>query len=712
MYRMSFLEIAKPMIERGVPVIPLRPRTKIALLADWPNKATTDLSTVQQWALEYPDANGACVAQGNLGGFWMLEVDDPSLPSKIETEIGQTIKTFRVRSSPGKGHYYFRHNSSSLAVGNITQPYVKDRNFSVRMDREYVVAANSWHPTSGLQYEVVSEHEITEAPESLIEWIIRQRTDSGTQSKKVDCNLQSTDRIPRGSHDVTLTSIAGKFRSLGMEEDMMEPVLIEICEKRCDGLGSDWKQMVKKIVKSICRYPVADTNVPMIGNRNIPPIPIATAPVVQESKQESAVEVVQNQITYANPDDEPEDQPKFTLCGHPKFPMWVMNGTSIADGLSKPYCAVNSRYEEFMWMPAFALLLNYVGTKVNIHMKRVIPSVFMVLVGKRGEVIKSSSVEDAIQYFKHMGFCDHASPSTKNAEGKSLIWTAGSPEGLGIDVQRTNCKNIVLFYDELSMLTSKAGIDSSALVSSLLGLYESAKFSNKIKSGKESYSVDPGTYCATLIACSTDKNFLKNWSKLSGDSTGLDDRFFFLYQPEVFKDPTPQIAINTMPGALETRKLIDAAVLQKVFRITDDSPLAHKMANRSIDNREGIRVEKFALGFAIDMGKIEIDEECIERALALIKYEKDVKRYLAPFEASTMQGGIQMELITMLKKAGGSALWRDINKNMHPERMGTDIWTRAYGGLINLGYLKSVGAGTKGDPHKLVLMRAPEEDDN
>lgn len=708
---MSFLDIAKPMIERGVPVIPLRPKTKIALLNDWPNKATTDLAIIEEWASQFPDANGACVAQGKIGGYWMLEVDDPSLPSKIESEIGQTIKTFRVRSSPGKGHYYFRHTPSSLAVGNITQPYVKDRNFSVRMDKEYVVAANSWHPTSGLQYQVVSEHEIIEAPEALIEWIIRQRTDSGVQPKKLDYSLASADRIPRGSHDVTLTSIAGKWRSLGMEEVAIESALIEVCEKRCDDLGSDWKQMVKKIVKSICKYPVGpDNSVYLAGRLILPPVPIESSPIQPEPTRQVSSDI-QPVASGVSVEDEPEDQPRFTVAGHPKFPKWIMPGTSIYTGFVKPYCDVNSRYEEFMWMPAFAMLLNYVGTKVSIYMKNIIPSVFMVIIGKRGETMKSASVQDAIQYFKFMGFADHAGPGTKTAEGKSLVWTAGSPEGLGIDVQRTNCKNIVLAYDELSMLTNKASIDSSGLVSALLGLYESAKFQNKIKSGKESYSVDPGTYCATLIACCTDKNFLPNWSKLAGDSTGLDDRFFFLFQPETFKSPTPQIAVNTMDGALETRKIIDAAVKQGVFRITDDSPLAHKMSNRDIDNREGIRVEKFALGFAIDMGKTEIDEECIERALALVKYEKDVKAYLAPFEASTIEGSIQMELITLLKKGNGTQTMRDINRIMHPERMGTSLWTRSYSGLIQLGYIKAMGSGTKNDPHRVVLMRAPEEED-
>lgn len=693
-----YKDIALPLAQRGVPTVPLRPKTKDAFLRGWQTLATTDPAVIESWDSQFPESNAGSVAKGELGCFWFLEVDDPELPGKICSDTGQEIpKTFRVRSSPGKGHYYWKQSNASIAMGNITQNYVKGNNFSVRVNNEYVVSPGSYHPKTGLPYEVVSEHEIVEAPEWLIEWIIRQRIDSGAQPAKIDLNINSTDRIPRGTHDVTLTAIAGKMRGIGMEEESMYSSLVETCEKRCDDFGPDYKEMCRKIAHSIAKKPVGsnDTGVPFFGSqKNLPPVPLT---------QESAPSI---------PDEEREEQPTFTVIAHPKFPKWIMNGTSLYEGFAKPYCEINSRYEEFMWMPAFALLLNYVGTKVNVYMKDIIPSLFMVIIGKRGETMKSASVQDAVTYFKNMGLMDHAGAGTKTAEGKSLVWTAGSPEGLGIDVQRTNCKNIVLMYDELSMLTSKAGIDSSGLVSALLTLYESAKFSNKIKAGKESYSIDPGTYCATLIACSTDKNFLPNWSKLSGDSTGLDDRFFFLYQPESFKEPIPQTTVSTHEGALETRKLIDMAIKQGTYRITDDSPLAHKMKTRSIDNREGIRVMKFALGFAIDMGKPEIDEECIERSLALVKYEKDVKKYLAPFEASTLQGAIQMELITLLKKNSGRITMRDINRIMHPERMGTDVWNRAYAGLVTMGYIKTIGAGLRSDPLSVVLMRAPEEEDD
>ena len=360
-------------------------------------------------------------------------------------------------------------------------------------------------------------------------------------------------------------------------------------------------------------------------------------------------------------------------------------------------------------MPAMVLLLNYVANKVRVEHKQLIPSLFMVLIGRKGKIIKSSSVESAIEYFKYAGMVEHGNTVMDNANAKALVWEIGSPEGFGLEMARLKCRNGILFYDELSTLTNKAGIDGSTLTSRLLAMYESGKFQNLVKSKKESFSFDPGTYCVSLIACCTDKNFLTHWSKLSGRSTGLDDRFFFLYQPSTFKDPKPQIYVPTMEGALKTRMLVDKAIQQGVFKIENSSPLQTAMAD--MDNRQEIRAEKFALYFAIDLGLEEIDLECIERGLALVAYEKSVKKYLDTYEASTKEGSVQMELRILLKRNQGEMTLRDVERAMHPERHGTTLWLQAYKGLINAKIIRQVGTGKKNDPFRVILLQDIEDDD-
>lgn len=684
---MSFFEIAEPLIARGLPVIPLRPRSKIAALDNWPDLATTDISQIQKWNQEMPDANCACVAQANPDGFWVWEVDSPEAVQRCEQETGQRIpKTFRVRSRIGRGHIFFRHSTQSLAVGNISQAYVKGGDWSARMDRQYCVSAGSLHPLTGKPYEIVSTAEIIEAPPWLVKWLESQKIDKGSSGPTENIKKDSNGLIPRGSIHGFMLHEAGRMRNLGMNAAEIEPVLLRLVHENCQGPIDDDK--VCAMARSIEKYEVKNSVVLFDG------IVAGTPPVV------SVVEP-----------EEMEDVPTFVVPSFPVFPLWTLQETSIYRGLVEPYCSRNSRYEEMMFMPAMTIMLAYLGTKVRIENRDVIPSFYLGMIGKKGKVIKSSSVQDAINYFRYMGIADHAGPSTRNAEGKVLIWTAGSPEGLGIELQRTNCKNSILFYDELSILTNKAGIESSTLIPALLTLYESGNFSNSIKSKKESFSLTPGSYCNSLIFCCTDKNFKTLWGKMSGVTSGLNDRMFFLYQREKFKDVTPPVSVNTQDGALETRKLIDKAVIQGVYRITDSSPLAARMnGNNRLENRQEIRAEKLALGFAVDLGRDEIDEECIERALAIIEYEQAVKRKLRPSEALTKEAAIQNEIVDfLLGHPGGVVQEREITRNLHPERYGTTMWGQAYRGLIQSGQIKTSGTGKKSDPKIVTLLRAPEE---
>lgn len=685
---MDFFERAYQTTQKGVPVIRLRAKTKIAMDTDWPMLATTDPAILQQWNQETPDANCAAVAKATLDGVWFLEVDAPEVLARIQEETGQKLpKTYRVRSRPGRGHYYFRHTPGSIALGNLPQGYVKHADFSVRVDNQYVVSANSLHPISGLPYEIISTADICEAPEWLIDWLKSQRIDKPEETAS---QVKPTGLIPHGSIHGYMLKEAGKLRHAGLTPEEIEPVLLRLVHDNCQPPIDDTK--VRAMAKSVGKYEVKDDTVLFAG------VVAGTAPAPETA-------IVPEEL---------EETAQFIVPPYPVFPRWVMQGTSIYEGLVRPYCDKNSRYEEFMFMPAMALMLNYLGTKVRIEYKDIIPSLFMVLIGKKGRVIKSSSVKDAVKYFQYAATLDQGGPGIKNAEGKTLVWTAGSPEGLGIELQRTNCRNAVLFYDELSTLTNKASIESSTLVSSLLTLYESDKFANVIKAKKDTFSLDPGTYCASLIACTTDKNFKTLWGRMSGVTSGLNDRFFFLYQPEQFKDVTPPIAVNCQDGALTTRKLIDKAVAKGVYSITDSSPLSARMTGEDkIENRQEIRAEKFALFFAIDLDRNEIDEECIERGLALVEYERAVKRKLRPSEAITKEAGIQNEIVDfLLGQKGGTTTLREMNRLLHPERYGTTLWGQAFSGLTRTGQIAVQGKGTKTDPKMVILLRAPEEDED
>jgi len=358
-----------------------------------------------------------------------------------------------------------------------------------------------------------------------------------------------------------------------------------------------------------------------------------------------------------------------------------------------------------------ALLLNYLALKVTVAGKKLIPSIFMVSIGRKGRVIKSSSVEDAIDYLRMAGILNYAGAATKNADARSLIWQAGSPEGLGMQMAKTNCKNAILFYDELGSLKAKAKIEGSTFGTTLCSVYESGFFSNTIKAERNNFTFEPNTYCMSIIACCTDKKFAENMGPIVSAADGVDERFFYLYQPEILPPPTPYKYVNCLAAALETKKLIDKAVQKGVYHFADEyQPKLDALS--AVNNRLEIRAEKWALFFAVDLNRDEIDDECVERAVAICEYERQAKAYLSVPEATTTEGRLQSEIIGLLQRNQGKMRLRQLENTMKPERHGTTLWRKVYQGLISNGWVQESGTGKPGDPLMLILMRNPDAGDD
>ncbi len=243
------LEGALSLVVRGVPQIPLGKRTKVTSLPAWQHNATTDPSQLFVWDKEVPERNYGSVAQAKIGGFWMFEVDSPNVAERIEKETGHKlfdIQTLLVRSRVGRGHLYFKQTAASIAMGNITQN-VAGRDWSARVDREYVVSPLSWHPTSGQQYMPLRDVNITEAPDWLIQWLLSQKT----KAKKIIAT-DTTAPFPEGTRNSSLASLGGKARHAGQNADEIFTYLSRVNQERCVPPLSE--EEVRTISNSVSRY--------------------------------------------------------------------------------------------------------------------------------------------------------------------------------------------------------------------------------------------------------------------------------------------------------------------------------------------------------------------------------------------------------------------------------------------------------------------------
>ena len=127
----------------------------------------------------------------------------------------------------------------------------------------YVLAEGSIHP-DGPVYTVIDDSGILPLPD--ISSLVKR------DKERVIASADG-DPIPQGSHDTELTRIAGVLRNAGFTPAKIEEHLIDVCEQRCTGYGSDYKEMCHKIAHSIGKKPVGQAGpIPVLGSaRNAEP---------------------------------------------------------------------------------------------------------------------------------------------------------------------------------------------------------------------------------------------------------------------------------------------------------------------------------------------------------------------------------------------------------------------------------------------------------
>src|SRR4029077_4225988 len=148
----------------------------------------------------------------------------------------------------------------------------------------------------------------------------------------------------------------------------------------------------------------------------------------------------------------------------------------------------------------------------------------------------------------------------------------------------------------------------------------------------------------------------------------------------------------------------------KEFQFFDKTPLMKTL--ELYDNRAAARAEKWALYFAIDLGLQEIDEDCLERGIEMVKYEYAVKDYLSVFEAKNDESAIQQGVVRLLKKNGLVMEKRDVERALNSYKFGLSIWNKSYYALVNSGYIVEEGKGVKGYPRVVRLLKTMSQNEN
>jgi hypothetical protein len=169
---------------------------------------------------------------------------------------------------------------------------------------------------------------------------------------------------------------------------------------------------------------------------------------------------------------------------------------------------------------------------------------------------------------------------------------------------------------------------------------------------------------------------------------------------------TPLVDFDMSPGVELTKWRVKAAIDRRFFAAGDWTPFAEAIGHLGV--RPEIRAEKFALYFAIDLGRDSLDDDCKRRGIALAEYDLATKAWLSPIEAYTRQGQIQQEILLALERAGGAMPYRDLQRTLHAPRLGTDIWNKAVKGLQESGRMR-IAWGDRKTTRTMAYMFSGEE---
>ena len=156
----SLRDIALPLIERGIRVVPARPGERMSTLPAWPILATTDPERIAEWDRQYPDWNLVCVA--NFEDNLIVDIDDLKAAYKIG--LPKVPTTFTVQSPKGY-HVYFLHTDRSRAVGQRVVQGVaelKANNLSC--------CAPGCTRADGKKYVVCDESQLVPVPDNYLDW--------------------------------------------------------------------------------------------------------------------------------------------------------------------------------------------------------------------------------------------------------------------------------------------------------------------------------------------------------------------------------------------------------------------------------------------------------------------------------------------------------------------------------------------------------------
>ncbi len=239
------IDFALHYARQGWPIFPLGANSKVPAISRERGgrgclDATLDLSQIEAWWREYPNANIG-IATGRRSGLLVVDVDPRHNPQWLDSLRSLELPpTFTVRTCSGGWHLYYQINGDGPSSGAGLLPGIDWRG-----NGGYVVAAGSI--VKDAQYEIAKNLPIAQAPASLLERILAKRN---RPRPTPDTNGHMV--IANGQRNATLFALACLLRRFGLEFNAIFESLRAANADHCDSPLED--DELRQIAGSAMRY--------------------------------------------------------------------------------------------------------------------------------------------------------------------------------------------------------------------------------------------------------------------------------------------------------------------------------------------------------------------------------------------------------------------------------------------------------------------------
>jgi hypothetical protein len=229
--------------ERGLSIVPIRPGTKAAA-ADWKEfqERLPTSGEIERWWTQ--TRHGIAIVCGRVSGVVAVDADSEDKTRELSRRLPKTEAM--TRSSPGKGHLYYR-----IAEGVVVPTRIRLGGMLVDLKAEgsYCLAAHSVHPVTGQPYARIGSWDMEKVPYFDRSWIDDVAPDQRRiPDRLVGDEVDVLSRIARarvyltrlepaiagqGGHNRTMCAAGCLVQKFGLTIEQAWPLLLEFNDTKC-----------------------------------------------------------------------------------------------------------------------------------------------------------------------------------------------------------------------------------------------------------------------------------------------------------------------------------------------------------------------------------------------------------------------------------------------------------------------------------------------